>query len=101
MCEYMPQIIILACSLLSFLLKLIEKGENQSLPCARSDERLPDMYNRSTQMFLLAPYLQFCIALEGGADLGGFGEMRGRVCFELDLDMQAPDELFPGASNCC
>lgn len=30
-------------------------------------------------MFLLAPYLQFCIALKGGTDLGGFGEMRGRV----------------------
>lgn len=30
-------------------------------------------------MSLPAPYLQFCIVLEGGADLGGFGEMRGWV----------------------
>lgn len=77
MWEYVAQIIILACSLLSFLLKLLERGENESLTCARSDERLPDMYN--AQMFLPAPYLQFCIALEGGADLGGFGKMRGQV----------------------
>ncbi len=67
------------CMFPTVLLKLIEKGENQSLPCARSDERLTDMYNGSTQMFLLAPYLQFCIAFEGGADLGGFDEMRGWV----------------------
>nr|WGC88972.1 estrogen receptor 1 [Osteobrama belangeri] len=79
---------------------LIGKGENHSLPCARSDERLPDVYNGSTQMFLLAPYLQFGILLEGGADLGGFWQdERPGGYFEIDLGMQAPDELFPGAGH--
>lgn len=76
---------------------LIEKGENQNLTSVRSDERLSDMYNGSTQMFLLAPYLQYCIALEGGADLGEFGEIKGRVgVLSLTLTCKLPMSSFLG-----
>lgn len=98
MCENAQYVIILACSLLSSLLKVTEKGENQSLTCAKSDERLTCTAHRCLCLHLICSSVLCWRGCRPG--WVWWDERLGR-CFELDPDTQAPDELFPGTGNCC